>query len=66
MAEVEKCIKEAIDTIENFIKETTGKSPTQEEIARALRRYFVLKEIGEHIRLEREGPGSQIHPDPGR
>ncbi|QTA87102.1 hypothetical protein [Desulfonema magnum] len=59
MAEVEECIKQALEIIENFIKETTSKKPSQEEIASALKRYFVLKEIGEHIRLEREDPGSQ-------
>jgi hypothetical protein len=53
MAEVDACIKEAIETIENFVKETTGNAPTPEEIAGALKRYFVLKEIGEHIKMVR-------------
>jgi len=54
MAEVQDCIKEAIDTIQNFVKQTTGKEASPEEIAGALKRYFVLKEIGDHIKLERE------------
>jgi hypothetical protein len=56
MAELETCIKAAIETIENFVKETTGKAPTPEEIASALKRYFVLKEIGDHIKMSRENP----------
>jgi len=58
MAEVKKCIRETIDIIKNFVKETTGTEATQEEIASALKRYFVLKEIGDHIRLERENADS--------
>ena len=56
MAEVEECIKEAIETIRNFVEQTTGQDATPEEIAGALRRYFVLKEIGEHIKMVRENP----------
>lgn len=54
MAQVETCIKEAVETIQNFVKEIKGFSPTQEEIADALKRYFVLKEIAENIGLDRE------------
>ncbi len=55
MAETEDCIKEAVETIKNFVKEMTGKEASPQEIARALKRYFVLKEINDHIKLEREG-----------
>jgi len=51
---IQDCIKEALETVQHFVKETTGKEPTQPEIANALKRYFVLKEIKEHIELERE------------
>jgi len=46
-------ILEAIQTVKRFIAETTGKEPTDEEIADALKRYFVLNEIKEHILMVR-------------
>ena len=54
MEQVEDCIREALWTIQNFITEVTGSPPTQEEIADALKRYFVLNEIREHIEMVRE------------
>ena len=48
-------ILEAIQTIRHFIAETTGKEPSDEEIASALKRYFVLNEIKEHILMVRKG-----------
>ncbi|MCP4347413.1 MAG: hypothetical protein GY795_18060 [Desulfobacterales bacterium] len=54
MAETEDCIKEAVETIKNFVKEVTGKGTSSQEIAKALKRYFVLREISEHIKLEWE------------
>ncbi|MEE8429882.1 MAG: hypothetical protein V3S16_01385 [Candidatus Desulfatibia sp.] len=56
MAEVQqvhKSMLEAIGTIQNFIKEVTGQEATQDEIAQALTRYFVLNEIKEFIELQR-------------
>ena len=47
-------IEEAIQTIRNFVAETTGLPPTDEEIAEALKRYFVLNEIKDHILLFRD------------
>jgi hypothetical protein len=47
-------IVDAIETIENFIAETTGTRPQPEEIARALKRYFVLNEIKDHILMQRQ------------
>lgn len=52
---MEKCLLDALDTVNKFIAETTGESPTPQEIANALKRYFVLNEIKAHIVLEREG-----------
>ena len=54
MAEWEKDIAEALELVERFVEETTGEKPTPEEIARALRRYFVLNEIKDHILIDRE------------
>ena len=44
MMKVDACLKDALDGVSNFIAETTGTAPTQEEIADALRRFFVLQE----------------------
>lgn len=46
----------AIDTIRKYVSEITGSAPTESEIARALSRYFVLKEICEHIEMQRDNP----------
>ena len=46
----------AIDAIRKYVSEITGKAPTDAEIARALNRYFVLKEICEHIEMQRDNP----------
>ena len=50
----EKCLVEALETIGSFITETTGQEQTQQEIANALKRYFVLNEIKDNIVMERE------------
>ncbi|MCG6911475.1 MAG: hypothetical protein LJE94_15320 [Deltaproteobacteria bacterium] len=52
---VDKCLLDALENIENFIRETTGKPATAREIANALKRYFVLNEIKAHIVMDREG-----------
>jgi hypothetical protein len=51
---IDDCVKEALGTVHRFIAEVTGVSPTQAEIADALKRYFVLNEIREHIEMIRE------------
>jgi len=50
---LEDCLEEALETVDTFITETTGQEPTQQEIANALKRYFVLNEIKGHIVMER-------------
>ena len=47
-------ILEAVQTVRRFITETTGQSPTDQEIADALKRYFVLNEIKAHILMARD------------
>ena len=47
-------IREALQTVRRFITETTGKPPTDQEIADALKRYFVLNEIKAHILMVRD------------
>ena len=53
METLENCLVEALQAVENFILETTGQKPTQQEIANALKRYFVLNEIKGHVVMER-------------
>lgn len=45
----------ALETVDEFVEQITGQAPTQTEIASALKRYFVLNEIMEHIEMERQG-----------
>ena len=52
--QIEDCVKDAIFNIEKYIKETTGIKASQKEIAAALSKYFVLKEILDFILLDRE------------
>jgi len=51
--QVQKSMLEAIGTIQDFIKEVTGQEATQDEIAQALTRYFVLNEIKDFLELQR-------------
>ena len=48
-----RVISEAIQAVRHFVAETTSSVPTDEEIADALKRYFVLNEIKEHILMAR-------------
>ncbi len=47
-------LTEALDTVSDFIRQVTGVEPTPAEIADALTRYFVMKEIKDHILMLRE------------
>lgn len=51
---LEPCMVEAIGNLNDYITQTTGQAPTQEELAQALSKYFVLKEIREFIEMSRE------------
>lgn len=53
--QVDDPVREAVATITHYVTEVTGQRPTPPEIARALKRYFVLKEIADHIVMERAG-----------
>ncbi len=55
-AECGNQIETAIDVIRRYVSEITGEAPNEAEIARALTRYFVLKEICEHIEMQRDNP----------
>jgi len=52
--EMEECMIKAFGTIENFIAQSSGIKPEPEEIAAALSKYFVLKEILGFIEMARQ------------
>ena len=56
MAEIEGCIVEAVELIEHFIVEVTGEKPSREELARSLKRYFILNELKDQIVWQRDNP----------
>ena len=57
--ELEPCMVEALAYIDSYIDQTLGEPPTPHELASALKRFFVLKEIREFIEMERaESPES--------
>jgi len=56
MAEIERCIVEAIELMEHFVTEVTGEKPTREALARSLKRYFILNEIKDQIVWQRDHP----------
>lgn len=53
---IDPVLSDALDTVSDFIRQTTGVGPTTAEIADALTRYFVLNEIKEHILMIRKTP----------
>jgi len=55
MAKIDACLQAALHRVSSFIAETTGTAATQEEIADALKRYFVLEEMRAHIEIQRKG-----------
>ncbi|MCB2147652.1 MAG: hypothetical protein KQI81_14340 [Deltaproteobacteria bacterium] len=52
---VDAAVADALATVSDFIRQVTGVEPTPAEIADALTRYFVMKEIKDHILMLREG-----------
>ena len=51
---LKKTIADAILTVLKYVRDTTGEEPTQEEIANALKNYFILNEIGNQIKFQRK------------
>jgi len=45
----------AVKKIEDYVTQSTGQKPTPEELADAMTRYFVLKEILAFIQMSRGG-----------
>jgi hypothetical protein len=52
-------MKDAILTVAKYVRDNTGIEPSQEEIANALKSYFILNEIGNQIRFQRKKPIAQ-------
>ena len=46
-----------------YVRDTTGIEPSQEEIATALKSYFILNEIGNQIKFQRKKPIAQNPPE---
>ena len=59
---VGKQMTDAILTVLKYVKVTTGIEPTQEELANALKSYFILNEIGNQVRFHRKNPINQNPP----
>ena len=51
---IEPCVVEAILKLEDYIEKATGVRPEQKEIADALSKYFVLREIHDFIKMSRQ------------
>ena len=52
---INTAVADALATVSDFVRQVTGVEPTPAEIADALTRYFVMKEIKDHILMLREG-----------
>lgn len=50
---IDPCLMDALRNLDSYITETTGTRPTQQELADALNKFFVLKEIREFIEMSR-------------
>ena len=54
---------DAILTLMKYVRDITGIEPGQEEIANALKSYFILNEIGNQIKFQRKKPIAQNQPE---
>ncbi|MGD9303500.1 MAG: hypothetical protein PVF79_04500 [Desulfobacterales bacterium] len=58
LVRVEKQITNALMIVKKYVKLTTGRAASQEEIANTLKCYFILNEIGNQIRYQRKKAAS--------
>ena len=49
---IEGSIKDAILTIIRYVQVATGVEPTQDEIAKMLKSYFILNEVGNQVKYQ--------------
>ena len=59
---VGKQMTDAVLTVLKYVKAATGIEPTQEELANALKSYFILNEIGNQVRFHRKNPMNPVTP----
>ena len=59
LVRLKKTITDAILAVLKYVGDATGEEPTQEEIANALKSYFIMNEIGNQIKFQRK---KQISP----
>jgi hypothetical protein len=62
LVRLSKQMTDAILRVMKYIKNTTGTEPTQEEIANALKSYFILNELGNQIKFQRKRPPAAREP----
>ena len=55
---IDKSMQEAILTIMKYVQNETGSEPTQEEIANALKSYFILNEVSNQIKYQLKKSGN--------
>jgi hypothetical protein len=61
MVRLRKTITDAIMTVLKYVRDATSEEPTQEEIANALKSYFIMNEISNQIKFQRK---KQVSPPP--
>jgi hypothetical protein len=59
LVRLKKTITDALLTVLKYVRDATGEEPTQEEIANALKSYFIMNEISNQIKFHRK---KQIPP----
>ena len=61
LVRLKKTITDAILTVLKYVENETGEEPTQEEVANALKSYFIMNEINNQIKFQRK---KQNLPEP--
>jgi hypothetical protein len=61
MVRLRKTITDAILTVLKYVRDATSEEPTQEEIANALKSYFIMNEISNQIKFQLK---KQVPPPP--
>jgi hypothetical protein len=56
LVRLRKIITDAILAVLKYVRDATGEEPTQEELANALKSYFIMNEISNQIKFHRKKP----------
>jgi hypothetical protein len=54
LVQLRKIITDAILAVLKYVRDATGEEPTQEELANALKSYFIMNEISNQIKFHRK------------